>query len=807
VNSNPLFADIALPTPLDRLFTYSIPPSFASRAARGSRATVSFGSRRLTGVILNVHSTQPEPGLAVKDIFRILDDAPVLDENMLSLAKWIAGYYCSPIGEVLRAMTPLTGEIRRSRYYSLTQSGRTAVRQLLLGTSDEEPSVRVLRLLEVRALSGGYIEKKVPGAKSVLAALVKKGLLELEDTDSDRDPLRSPSARLRAEFKERTDLKLPKAERELLSYLELHPGSHNLAVLEETIRNASTAARSLARRSLITLRGETPSMLAAPRRAAHDLNPHQQAAYLTIRAAMEAVRFETFLLHGVTGSGKTEVYMRLIDAALELGRGTLLLVPEIGLTPAVAGQFFHRFGDRVAILHSAFTDTERAEQWRRIRRGEAPVVVATRSGVFAPVANLGLILVDEEHDASYKQEETPRYHGRDVAIVRARSENAAIVLGSATPSLESRYNAEKAKYTYLELPERVESRPMPSVDLVDMRQEFVETKKTNLLSRALIQSLRERLVSGEQSMILMNRRGFSSFVNCRACGQSILCANCAVTLTWHRRDKRLLCHYCGYAERVPEACPNCSSEHLYFLGAGSERLEDELHAAFPEARIGRMDRDTVTGRRDYERFLYAMRSGELDILAGTQMIAKGHDIPNVTFVGIVNADIGLAMPDFRAAERCFQLLTQASGRAGRGTIPGRVLIQTLNPEHYAIRFAAAQDYAGFYRKEIEFRSLMRYPPFAALANVLFRAPQQEEALRLSSEAAQFFTPPPEGVKVLGPAEAPVPKLKQEFRYQMLLKTPHRTRLNELLRALRRHAEAQKWPATSLVIDVDPHSLM
>ena len=802
-----LFADIALPTPLDRLFTYSVPPSFAARAARGSRATVPFGSRRLTGVILKVHSTQPEAGLAVKDIFRILDDEPVLEENMLALANWIAGYYCAPIGEVLRAMTPLTGEIRRSRYYALTQAGRDAVRQLLLGASDEEPSVRVLRLLEVRALSGGYIEKKVPGAKSVLATLVRKGLLEFEDTEAERDPLRAASTRLRAEFKERTEGKLPKAERELLSYLELHPGSHNLAVLEEAVRNASTAARSLARRSLITLRPEAPSMFAGPPRPPHALNSRQQAAYDVVRDAMEAARFEAFLLHGVTGSGKTEVYMRLIDAALELGRGTLLLVPEIGLTPAVAGQFFHRFGDRVAILHSAFTDAERAEQWRRIRRGEAPVVVATRSGVFAPVANLGLILVDEEHDSSYKQEETPRYHGRDVAVVRARSENAAIVLGSATPSLESRYNAEKAKYTYLELPERVESRPMPSVDLVDMRQEFLETKKNNLLSRVLLESLRERLAAGEQSMILMNRRGFSSFVNCRACGQSILCANCAVTLTWHRRDKRLLCHYCGYAERVPEVCPNCSSEHLYFLGAGSERLEDELQAAFPQARIGRMDRDTVTGRRDYERFLHAMRAGDLDILAGTQMIAKGHDIPNVTFVGIVNADIGLSMPDFRAAERCFQLLTQAAGRAGRGTIPGRVLIQTLNPEHYAVRFAASQDYAGFYQKEIEFRSLMRYPPFAALANVLFRAPQQEDALRLSTEAARFLTPPPEGVKVLGPAEAPVPKLKQEFRYQMLLKTPNRTRLNELLRALRRHADEQKWPATSLVIDVDPHSLM
>lgn len=807
MSSHPLFADVALPTPLDRLFTYSIPAGFAARAQRGSRATVPFGTRRLTGVILKVHSQSPEAGLAVKDVFRILDEEPVLEENMLSLASWISGYYCAPIGEVLRAMTPLTGEIRRSRYFALTPAGRDAVRQLLLGTSDEEPSVRILRLLESRPLSGGYIERKVPGARPVLATLVRKGLLELEDAEASRDPLRSPATRLRAEFKERTELKLPKAERELLSYLELHPGSHNLAVLEESVKNASTAARALARRSLITIRPEAPSLLAAPVSPPHELNPRQRAAYDAVREAIQARRFEAFLLHGVTGSGKTEVYMRLIDAALETGLGTLLLVPEIGLTPAVAGQFFHRFGDRVAILHSAFTDAERAEQWRRIRRGDAPVVVATRSGVFAPVANLGLILVDEEHDGSYKQEETPRYHGRDVAVVRARSENAAVVLGSATPSLESRYNAEKGKYTYLELPERVESRPMPAVDLVDMRQEFMDTKKSHLLSRALQEGLRERLAAGEQSMILMNRRGFSSFVNCRACGQSILCANCAVTLTWHRRDRRLLCHYCGYAERVPEICPNCSSEHLYFLGAGSERLEDELHTAFPEARIGRMDRDTVTGRRDYERFLHAMRSGELDILAGTQMIAKGHDLPNVTLVGVVNADIGLGMPDFRAAERIFQLLTQAAGRAGRGTVPGRVLIQTLNPEHYAIRFAAAQDYAGFYRKEIEFRSVMRYPPFAALANILFRAPQQEDALRLSTEAARFFTPPPEGVKVLGPAEAPVPKLKQEFRYQMLLKTPHRSRLNEILRGLRRFAEERKWPATSLVIDVDPHSLL
>jgi primosomal protein N' (replication factor Y) len=477
------------------------------------------------------------------------------------------------------------------------------------------------------------------------------------------------------------------------------------------------------------------------------------------------------------------------------------------LTPAVAGQFFQRFGDRVAILHSAFTDIERVEQWRRIRAGQAGVVVGTRSGVFAPVRHLGLIVVDEEHDQSYKQEETPRYNGRDVAVMRAKSLNACVVLGSATPSLESRYNAERGKYTLLELPERIERRAMPDVELIDMRHEFLETRKQATFARSLVEEVHKRIEGREQVMLLMNRRGFSSFATCRSCGERVQCRDCSVTLTYHRRDRRMLCHYCGYAEPVPERCPKCDSEYIYFVGAGSERVEEELHRAFPAARVARMDRDTVTGRRHYETILHAFRERDYDILVGTQMIAKGHDIPNVTLVGVVNADIGLGMPDFRAAERTFQLLTQAAGRAGRGHIPGSVLIQTVNPEHYAIRFAAAQDYAQFYAKELEFRRLMRYPPFAALANVLVRSGSQEDALAMSGELGRLLEPPPEGVRALGPAEAPVPKLKREYRYQLLIKASGRKRLNETLIDLRRFAADRKWPPTALVIDVDPMTLL
>jgi primosomal protein N' (replication factor Y) len=382
-----------------------------------------------------------------------------------------------------------------------------------------------------------------------------------------------------------------------------------------------------------------------------------------------------------------------------------------------------------------------------------------------------------------------------------------VVLGSATPSLESRYNVQRGKYTLLELPGRIEDRPLPKVELIDMREEFLETRKQATFSRRLVDAIGQRLDCGEQTMLLLNRRGFSSFVACRSCGERVQCQNCSVTLTYHRRDRRLLCHYCGYAERVPSICPKCRSEHIYFLGVGSEKVEEELHREFPRARVTRLDRDTVTGKRQYEVILQGFRDGDFDILVGTQMIAKGHDIPNVTLVGVVSADVGLGMPDFRAAERTFQLLTQVAGRAGRGDLPGIVLVQTINPDHYAVRMAATHDYQAFYEKELNFRRLMHYPPFTAMANLLVRSEKQEEALRLSAELGGLLTPAPEKMKVMGPAEAPVPRLKNEFRYQLLIKSASRKALNELLVRAREFALQHKWPATALVIDVDPLTLM
>ncbi len=800
----PLYCDVSLPVPLDQAFTYRMPETLRHRVQPGCRVLAPLGTRTLTGLVLKTHDEPPSG--PPREILRLLDEEPALDDELLQLGKWIADFYCAPLGETLRAMTPLAGEIRRGKVYSLTKPGRDVARQLHLGSDESDPASTTLRLLDARALSASYLKQKIPNGAAVLKSLEKKGFIEAEDVAAERDPLRASAERLRIEFVSRAE-KLPKAERELLSYLELHPGSHNLGEVETLVAKASTAARSLARKQLVRLTVEAMAEVHGPIRTPHALNPQQQAAYDCIRDALDRKQYRTFLLQGVTGSGKTEVYLNAIEAALALGRSALMLVPEIGLTPAVAGQFYQRFPKRVAILHSAFNDNERAQEWRRIRSGEAAVVVATRSGVFAPVSNLGLIIVDEEHDQSYKQQETPRYHGRDVAVMRALHANAVVVLGSATPSLESRYNTESGKYSLLELTQRIERRPMPQVELIDMRQEFLETRKHATFSRALIDAVTARLNNGEQSMLLLNRRGFSSFVACRACGERVECTNCSVTLTYHRRDRRMLCHYCNYSERVPERCPKCDSEYIQFMGLGSERVEAELNGAFPKARIARLDRDAINGKRDYETILAGFRDGDYDILVGTQMIAKGHDIPNVTLVGIVSADVGLGLPDFRAAERTFQLLTQAAGRAGRGETPGIVLIQTINPDHYAVQCAAAQDYQAFYEKEIHFRRALNYPPFAALANIIVQGRDEEEALSRSAALGRVLQPAPEGIRVIGPAAAATARIKNEYRFQMLLKSATRKRLNQVLGDLRRFATAEKWNPASLVIDVDPMTLL
>jgi primosomal protein N' (replication factor Y) len=524
-------------------------------------------------------------------------------------------------------------------------------------------------------------------------------------------------------------------------------------------------------------------------------------------SSVEARRFQAVLLHGVTGSGKTAVYLAAMQKVLASGRGSLLLVPEIGLTPGVAADLYGIFGDEVAILHSSLSDAERAAQWRRIQSGEARIAVGTRSAIFAPVRDLALILVDEEHDHSYKQQETPRYHARDVAVVRAHALAATVVMGSATPSLESYHNATRGKYALVELPDRVQERPLPEVELVDMREEFAQTGKETVLSRRLTEELTGALDRGEQAMLLLNRRGFSSWVMCRACGDTVQCRDCAVAMTYHRARRCLLCHYCGYQAPVPKRCAKCGSDYVQFLGTGAEKLEDILHAAFPQARIGRMDRDTIRGHADFEQMLCRFQAGELDLLVGTQMIAKGHDVHGVTLVGVVGADTALGLPDFRAAERTFQLLTQVAGRAGRGDLPGKVVLQTHFPDHYAVQFAAHHDYHGFAEKELRFRGWMHYPPFDALANVVVRSESESDALRFAGLLGKWFEQNRhEGVRVMGPAPAPVVRLKRDYRFHFVLKANGRDRLNLLLRAMLTAAAEQKIPRGNLIVDVDAMTL-
>lgn len=803
----PLYCDAAMPVPLDKIFTYSLPETLRHRVQSGCRIIAPFGPRKLAGVVLSTHSNKPE--YKTRDVLRLLDENPALTPELIELGRWISNYYCTPIGEVFKSTLPLGGEIRSTKIVSLTPAGVAAAAQFMRSAGADDPYVLVLRALERRPLSLPYLLKKYEKAETAVRSLEKRGLLKVEVQVKDRDPTRARDGRLVVGPANLDALpaKATKGERWLVNFLVKNSGRHDLEPLTIERKDAEKVARKLVKAGVVTLELIRDPLGQASEVPRVDLNADQQTAVDAITSSLSARQFATFLLYGVTGSGKTEVYLRAIEDCLAHGRSAMLLVPEIALTPAVASQFFARFGDRVAILHSAFTDMQRSEQWRRIRRGEARVAIGTRSGVFAPLDDLGLVIVDEEHESSYKQEEAPRYHGRNVAIIRARAAGATVVLGSATPSLESRYNVDAGKYTLLRMPERIQRRPMPTVITVDMRQEFLETRQNKLFSRQLVNAVDERLKAGEQSMILLNRRGFSVYVMCRSCGHRIECENCSVTLTYHKREQRLLCHYCDFAAPIPKACPACKGEYMHFQGSGSEKVEDELRNEFPKARIARLDRDTVKGRDYYETILNGFREGSYDLLVGTQMIAKGHDIPNVTLVGVVSADVGLGVPDFRAAERTFQLLTQVAGRAGRGDKPGQVVLQTMNPEHYAVELAGRQDYDAFYKRELNFRKSLRYPPFAVLATMIVRSRKLEEALELSGKLAQHLMPPLAGVRMMGPAAAPVVKLRTEYRYQFLLKSLSRKNVAATLKRAREYALAQGWPQTALVIDVDPMSLL
>ena len=546
----------------------------------------------------------------------------------------------------------------------------------------------------------------------------------------------------------------------------------------------------------------------------HPLTSDQQRILERIEQHLSLGRFRSILLHGVTGSGKTEIYLNAIASALARGRSALVLVPEIGLTPQISRSFRAWFGKEVAILHSGLSEGERFDQWRRIRQGQARVVVGTRSAVFAPLPNLGIIVVDEEHDSSYKQEDLPRYHARDVALKRGEIEKTLVILGSATPQLETFYHSvQGGDPEYEVLSSRILKRPLPTVHLVDMREEFQKRGKAAVISQPLEESIAQRLNRSEQVLILLNRRGYASALLCRSCGNTETCGNCSLSLTYHQRSNRLLCHYCGYLKAVPKRCGVCGREYIHFLGHGTEKVQEILEKLYPEATIDRLDRDTVQRKGSSERILGAFASGHTDILIGTQMIAKGHDFPRVTLVGVLSAEQALRMADFRAAERTFQLLTQVAGRAGRGEHPGEVIIQTYFPNHYSLKSARSQDYRLFFEEEIRFRRNFQYPPFTALANLMIQGRPQKKAQLLAKQAVGRLLhhrdrlSAQRRMRVLGPAQAPIEKLKGEYRFQILIKSTSRKELHEVLKSALAELGQKRVNLRKLSIDIDPINLL
>jgi primosomal protein N' (replication factor Y) (superfamily II helicase) len=834
----PEFCEVALPVPLDRTFTYSL--GEGQRLVRGSRVIVPFRNEKLIGIVISIGAKPADADYEIRPLEAVLDehDGPLLSEDLLVLAEWIATYYLAPVGEVLRGMLPLVAEVSRTVYYRITDLGRdilvtfadghpafkhTVQKKLhksRIGTKETDSAELQRRVLE--KLSSGEpvkvstLRTATAASQVVLAAMLRKKWIARETSAVERDARRMervavliPEARLPT---------LTQKQQAILAELAACGGEISLAALREKGLPHSTL-QTLVRRGLVKIEERPIAFhLGGIQRAGGPirLNEPQTEALAAIASALGA--FHAFLLFGVTGSGKTAVYLAAMQRALDRGQSSILLVPEIGLTPQMAGVLDAAFGRKVALLHSALTPQERSEQWRRIRSGDAPIIVGTRSAIFAPAPNLGLILVDEEHDQSYKQEETPRYNARDVAVVRARNAGAVVVLGSATPSLETWQNSAAGKYMRIEMKERVNHRPLPAVELIDMRNEFKDTGQEHLFSRALIEQTQAALDRGEQAMILLNRRGYSFAVLCRACGTKLECQNCAIALTHHkppsedglaREGQRLECHYCGYRRTVPARCPQCDSEHLYYLGAGSQQGEERLAEIFPSARIGRMDRDTVRGRHDLERLLARLHSGEINLLVGTQMIAKGHDIHGVTLVGVVGCDHSLSMPDFRAAERVFQLMTQVSGRAGRGELPGRVVVQTYYPDHYAIVAASTHDYAAFVQREEKYRRWMHYPPFGVLANVLVQSEKLEEAAGWSAILGRYFVQNQNNsaIRMLGPCTAPVARIKGVYRFHLILKAASRKALNASLRGMLAHADTAGVPRRSVTVDVDAQRLM
>jgi primosomal protein N' (replication factor Y) len=762
VNSRPAvtYVEVALPLPLRQTFTYKVPFSVQRAIQLGDRVLVPFGKRHLTGYSVALHDELPSDididESAIKEIVQLLDSEPIINSEILRLTKWTADYYLASWGEVLKASLPAGINVPGHRRDGKTPSLRGQVQ------AKRQKAVR-LKPVEAWTEPSKPLNEQQQGLLEALAASGGTMLFThmLESLGVSGSVITTLEKR---------------------GYLEVY--------VQEIYRDPLDGAELPAIEELI-------------------LNREQTDVLHKIIDSLETGNYGTFLLHGVTGSGKTEVYIRAMKWALGLGRSSMMLVPEIALTPVFSRRLRAVFGSDVAILHSNLSAGERFDEWRRIRAGEARIVIGTRSAVFAPLENIGLIIVDEEHDSSYRQHESPFYHARDVSVMRANLAGATVVLGSATPAMETYYNAKSGKYKYLHLPSRIGSRRLAVAEVVDMREVFKKAGKDVAFSPQLLEAIEQTHLKNEQSIILLNRRGFSQFVLCRSCGETQKCPNCDITLTFHRREGRLICHYCNFRAVVPEECPLCKSEFLYFIGEGTEQVEDILERRSPKLRIARIDRDTMSKRRELEKTLHKFARHEIDLLVGTQMLAKGHDFPKVTLVGVISVDLGLGLPDLRSAERTFQLLTQVAGRAGRGELPGQVLIQTYYPEHYAIRHAREQDYEGFYAEEIRYRERLCYPPFFVLASILVRHSNESQAKQISQTLRKCLDAAnaDKSIRITGPAPASISRLKGEYRIQMLLRSQNRRRLRDILDIALTDARSKGCDMRPVHVEIDPVSML
>jgi primosomal protein N' (replication factor Y) len=811
----PDIARVAVPAPLAEPLSYRVPAALRGALRPGMRVRVPLGRRREVGVVLDFEGAAPE-GVELKDVIEVLDEpgAPALPPDLLATVIYGARHYLAPPGEMIRAALPAALASRRERRVRLSETGRLtladpAAPEALRWLAKQRGATADPRALLKRGVSraelarwerAGWVAREQVDGPARGAPLRRRELVPSDETRRDPEAARARLARA------------PARRRALDAALEGPPRTR--AELSRASLADAGAIAALVRDGLLVERErevpvEAPPEVAFPVSAPPRLTPAQRAAADRIVEALDARTYSAFALFGVTGSGKTEVYLRAAEAALARGRPALFLSPEIGLTPQLAHALRERFGEQVVVLHSGLNDRQRYDAWQRVRRGEVRLVVGARSALFAPLDRPGLIVIDEEHDHGYKQEESPRYHARDLALVRAREAGAVAVLGSATPSLEVWNLTESGKAERLVLPERVGGGALARVELVDMREEFAATGEDRPLSRRLSEALRETVARREQAIVLINRRGQTRTLVCRECGEPIGCAACSISLTWHRVGARLRCHFCGHARPRPRTCPACGSPHLTDVGHGTQRVEEVLHEELPEARIERLDRDAVRSARRLAQLLDAFARGEVDVLVGTQMIAKGHHFPRVTLAGVVSADAGLGLPDFRAAERTFQLLTQVAGRAGRGERPGRVLIQAFRAEHPALQAAVAQDYEAFATRERAARQSFHYPPASALANLIVSDRDREVARDRALHLATRVREEGQGwVAVLGPTEAPIARIRDRWRQQVLVRARRRGRVADAIRraVADLRDESGRLPE-GLRIDIDPYQLM